>query len=53
METEMTLAATDVIEILAILEEERAVRIRHGDGPIEAIDRVIEALGEADRIVIQ
>lgn len=52
METEVTVISGDVTKAIRVLEEELSSRIRHGDGEIDALQRIIDALGEADRIVI-
>jgi hypothetical protein len=43
----------DIIEAISALEDEINARILNGDGDIEALTRVCEALSAADRIVIK
>ena len=52
METEMELSVGDVCQAIEILANEVRARIKHGDGHVESLQRVIEALEDADRILI-
>lgn len=52
MLTEIEIMSSDVTKAMKIIEEEINQRIKHGDGEIAPLQRVFDALGEADRILI-
>jgi hypothetical protein len=49
----VTIQSQDVVVAIRVLEQEINSRIKYGDGDIEALQTVTEALGSADRIVIE
>lgn len=53
MGTEITVSINDVLEAIAVIKYERNLRVKHGDAGIESLNNIIQALEEADRIVIQ
>ena len=53
METEIEVTNSAVLATISVLENEINSRIRHGDGDIDELRAMVDALGEADRIVIR
>ena len=52
MNEEATISPIDAIAAMQVLMDELTKRIKHGDGDIDGLSRVIDALASADRIVI-
>lgn len=53
MLTEIEVDDADVELAIQVLENERIQRIKHGDGDVDFLERILQALEEADRIVIR
>lgn len=53
MLTEIEVTSQDIIVAINVLKEEINSRIQHGYDDIESLQRIADALEEADRVVIK